>query len=465
MSLWRRIVRKTSLVGFVVAVLLVATDVYAAAPKIDVKLEQWTLENGLRVIFVARHRIPAVTVQLWYHVGSKNERPGIRGVAHMFEHMMFKGTKHVAPEKHAQMLSALGGSVNAFTTEDVTAYHNTVPKQYLDFALQLEAERMQHLRLSQHTIASEREVVKEEKRLRLDNSPIGRAIEAIRSLAYKTHPYGWTPAGTLADLNRITPQTCRTFYRKYYVPNNATLIVVGDVERKALETSINRYFLNIPRGPNPPPVSTTEAAQTTARKQIGNWPSQLNVVLGAYHAPPASHPDSAPLTVLGTILSAGRSARLHRSLVRKKRVALGAGGFVQSFEHPGLFVIYAVGLPTHDLDTMRSALVSEIRRVAISGVTKAELNKAKNQLSTAFLGGLNSIQGLAQQIGMSTYLENDPAAFVDDLDELDAVTQADVQRVAKTFLNKGRLNLLLLPASSTSGGKTETRHVHRAAGK
>src|SRR5258708_19215815 len=216
------------------------------APKLDIK--SWTLANGLQVLFLADHKAPIATVQIFYHVGSKDEHVGIRGVAHMFEHMMFKGSEHVPPEQHARLLKDVGGQTNAFTTEDVTAYHDTVPPSYVGFAMQLEAERMRHLKLFPETIHSERQVVEEEKRLRVDNNPIGKAIERFRALACTKHPYAWTAVGTIEDLERVRPEDAQVFYDTYYQPNNATLIVVGDVAEADVPKRAAQHFRPLPRG-------------------------------------------------------------------------------------------------------------------------------------------------------------------------------------------------------------------------
>jgi len=208
-------------------------DAHAAPPKqettprLDVK--SWALANGLQVLLLEQHKAPIATVQVFYRVGSQDEYPGIRGMAHMFEHMMFKGTERVPPEAHARLLKEVGGVTNAFTTEDLTAYHDTVPPSYVGFALELEAERMRHLKLLPATVNSERDVVIEEKRLRIDNDPVGKALELFRATAFTSHPYQWTAIGTVEDLRRITVADCQKFYDAHYQPNNATLIVVGDV--------------------------------------------------------------------------------------------------------------------------------------------------------------------------------------------------------------------------------------------
>ena len=224
-----------------------ATAAALPSPKLDVK--NWTLANGLNVLFLADHKAPIATVQVFYHVGSRDEHVGIRGVAHMFEHMMFKGSEHVPPEEHARLLKEVGGQVNAFTTEDLTAYHDTVPPSYVGFALELEAERMRNLLLTPTTVDSERRVVEEEKRLRVDNDPIGKAIEKFRALAYVKHPYNWTPIGTIEDLEKVTPADCQRFYDAYYQPNNATLVVIGDADEAEVRKLVDQHFGPIPRGP------------------------------------------------------------------------------------------------------------------------------------------------------------------------------------------------------------------------
>src|SRR6478609_2327122 len=247
-------------------------------PKVEVV--SWQLPNGLKVLFLPNHKAPIATVQVFYHVGSKDEHVGIRGVAHMFEHMMFKGSQHVAPEEHARLLKEVGGQVNAFTTEDLTAYHDTVPPSYVGFALQLEAERMRNLRLFPGTINSERQVVEEEKRLRVDNDPIGKAIEKFRALAFVKHPYNWTPIGTIEDLRKVTPADCQRFYDTYYQPNNATLIVVGDIDEADVRKLAEQHFGPIARGPEPPRHAVEEPPQTGMRSATMRIEVQIPVVVG-----------------------------------------------------------------------------------------------------------------------------------------------------------------------------------------
>jgi zinc protease len=423
----------------------------AISPKLDIR--SWQLDNGLQVLLLEQHGAPIATVQVFYHVGSKNERPGIRGIAHMFEHMMFKGTEHVPPEEHARLLKEVGGVANAFTTEDVTAYHDTVPPSYVGFALQLEAERMRHLKLLPATVASEREVVIEEKRLRVDNDPVGRALEVFRGTAFRAHPYRWTAIGTTEDLRRVTVADCQRFYDLYYRPNNATLVIVGDVREQEVRAAVQTHFGPVPRGPDPPRPTEREPPQTGRRNETLRLTVELPVVIGGYHVPEARHPDVAPLAVLSAILSDGDSSRLTRRLVRRDKLALVAGGQVQALEDPGLFLVYAVHLPDRDQGRVRAALLDEIGRVRRDGVTAGELRKAKNQLAAQDIYRLETVDGIAVELGEARYVEGDWRRFVDQAARMLAVTAADVKRVAEAYLRDDNLTLVSLEPAGLAGAK------------
>ena len=446
-----------------------ATAAALPSPKLDVK--SWTLANGLEVLFLAEHKAPIATVQVFYHVGSKDEHIGIRGVAHMFEHMMFKGSQHVPPDEHARMLKEVGGQVNAFTSEDVTAYHDTVPPSYVGFAMKLEAERMRQLKLLQQTVNSERQVVEEEKRLRIDNDPIGKAIEKFRSLAYVKHPYNWTPIGTIEDLEKVTPADCQRFYDTYYQPNNATLIVVGDIDEAAVKQLAEQHFGPISRGPEPPRPAADEPPQTAMRSETMRIEVQIPVVVGGYHIPRAADPDMPALEVLATALSSGESSRMNQRLVRRERLAIAAGGVVEALEHPGLFIVYAAYLPDRDATKVEAVLSEEIARVRDKAIAPEELDKAKNQLASGFVFGLQTVDGVAQALGRARYVEGDWRRFVQGADRYLAVTADDVQRVARKYLVDTNLTRVTLaqpapvpaqhpappkapaPAPAPSGGK------------
>ncbi len=413
-------------------------------PELRPDVRAWQLANGLKVLFLADHKAPVATVQVFYHVGSKDERVGNRGVAHMFEHMMFKGSTYVPPEEHSRLLKEVGGEVNAFTTEDVTAYHQTVAPSTVDFAIRLEAERMRGLRLFPATVDSERKVVQEEKRLRIDNNPIGQAIERFRDLAYTRHPYRWTAAGTLEDLERVTPDDCQRFYDTYYQPNNATLIVVGDIDEATVRRSAEIHFGAVPRGQQPARVVIEEPPQTEQRTTTLVLDVSLPVIVGGFHIPGANHPDIPALEVLASILSAGESSRLNRRLIRKDKLAVAAGGLAEVMEHPGLFIVYAAHLPDKDQAKIRGALSDEVARVRSAPVAAGELAKAKNQLTAAYMFGLESVDGVARELGLAELVQGDWRRFLDGPSRYAAVTVGDVKRVAAQYLDDRNLTVVTL---------------------
>lgn len=426
--------------SYILALALAATT--AAAPAPDVK--QWQLPNGLKVIFVADHKAPVVTVQIFYHVGGKDEPQDKRGIAHMFEHMMFKGSRHVPPEQHARFIDAVGGNENAFTADDVTGYHNTIPPSALDFTLKLEAERMRNLELTQKTIDSEREVVKEELRLRMENNPVMQALDKVLHLAYTVHPYRMFPIGEKKMLDTVTVEDCKKFYDTFYRPNNATLIVVGDTDEATVRRLVQQHFGPLEKGPTPPRNTVTEPTQTQAREATLNIPVQLPVMVGAYHVPAGNSADLYPLQVLQQMLSSGESSRMYQRLVRKDHLAVAAGGVLMDHEDPGLFVIYAAYLPTNDAAKVRRALEDEIEKVTSKAVDAKELAKAKNQLAARAVYQRERVASIATEIGVDSVVAKDPLHALTAPAKYDAVTADEVQRVAKKYLVKPNLSFVTL---------------------
>ncbi len=421
-----------------------------AAPSATIglpELSTWTLDNGLQVAFLPMPNAPSVTVQLWYHVGSKDEAPNRRGSAHMFEHMMFKGTEHMRAEAHAQYLSELGGYVNAFTTEDTTAYHNTLPAEYLDFAMELEAERMRHLWFREKMIDMEKQVVKEEIRQQ-ENSPIYKGFLRFLEIAFTKHPYSWTAGGSLADLDATSALDLKAFYDRYYVPNNALLIVVGKADKAAVAAAADKWFGKIPKGPEPThPAADSEPVQTAARREVVE-PSQVGVIISGYHIPAAKHEDMHALQVLALILSGGESSRMYESLVRKDKLAVQAGGQLIAREHPGLFMVFGVFLDAGKREAVEKSIAAQLAKLRNSLPSNAELSKAKNQLSADFVYGLESITGIASQIGNSWILTGDPKRFLDDLAAYNKVSAADIKRVAQTYLKDEQATVVVIPPAS-----------------
>jgi zinc protease len=420
-----------------------------AAAMLEVK--QWTLGNGLKVVFVPEHKAPVVTVQMFYHVGSKDEPDGKRGMAHMFEHMMFKGSQHVPPEEHARFIASLGGSYNANTEDDRIMTYNNVPPTALDFTVKLEAERMRGLLLTQKTIDSEREVVKEELRHQEQN-PVFQALKMELATAYTKHPYQMLAAGERKFLDTVTVEDCRKFYDKYFRPNNATLVVAGDTDEAAVKGAVDKYFAPLEKGPPVTRDLAVEPAQTEERDKTLTLQVQLPVVIAGYHIPAGTSEDQYPLAVLNLILSGGESARLNQRLVRKDHSAVAALAFTFKHEDPGLFMVLALYLPGSDVANIKAALDDEIKKVATEKVTDAELKKAKNQLAAQTVYRRERVEDLASSIGQAWIVDHDPMhPFVADA-KYDAVTADDVLRVAKKYLVPGNRSLVtLLPAPR--GGK------------
>jgi zinc protease len=415
-------------------------------------IETWTLDNGLKVAFLRVDTAPVAAVQLWYHVGSKDEPRNRRGSAHMFEHIMFKGTEHVPPEEHARNINRVGGYANARTTEDATYYINLVPSQYLDFAVELEAERMRNLLFREDMIKSEREVVKVEIKQQ-ENSPIAKGFNRFLETAFTKHPYAWNSGGASADLDATTPADLKKFYDTYYVPNNAMLVVVGKATTDEVKAIAEKHFGKIAKGADVPRPAdqATEPAQTEHRREQVE-PGQIGIVIDGYKIPAASHPDIYSLQVLSLILGAGESSRLNVRLVRDDKISVQTGAQAMIREHPGLFLIFGAYLEADGTKVIEKTLLDEVAAITNKAPSADEVRKAKNLIQAAFVFGLEGVDGLAEQIGQSWIMTGDPGQFVRDLAELEKVSAADVQRVARTYLTKEALTTVVIPPGGGSQG-------------
>lgn len=409
--------------------------------------ESFTLANGLKVIVRPKKGSPVATMQVWYRVGSGNERVGIRGIAHLFEHMMFRGSERFGPEEHSRLIQKVGGYDNAFTSEDMTVYHQTLPVSHLEKTFELEADRMQSLKLDTHMLGTEREVVKEEFRQSLNN-PFSRAYIEFRKRLFPGHPYAWTPLGDMDDLDKISVQDCLDFYHRYYAPNNAVLIVCGDVTSEQVRRMAEKHF-----GPRRPsdirPAGESEMTATPAERRIAlKLDLEVPVVALAYHIPPARHDDVPALEVLTAILSDGESSRLFRRLVRETKVAVHATGFTLLQKDPGLYGVGAAYLPNRNSSEVERILREEVARVIQEGVTPAELQKAVNQTLADNVFGAYSADHLAHGMGESEILEGDYRRFETVLERYRALTPSDVQAVAARYLAPEREIVLLAEPQS-----------------
>jgi zinc protease len=416
-----------------------------------------TLGNGMQVVFLEDHSTPIVHAEIWYHVGSKNERPGRTGFAHLFEHMMFKGSKNVEPEGHPSWISSIGGQSNAYTTEDATVFWETVPAQYLPLVLWLEADRLATLRIEEDVFKTEREVVKEERRMRIDNQPYGRLNELIYDQAFTVHPYKHPTIGSMRDLEAASIADVRDFFRTYYVPNNATLVLVGDFNTKDADDLVKKYLGRVPKSARPVPRDIPkEPAQTTERRVNldESWP--LPAVVVAHHITFDGDPDSYPLHIASKVLSDGQSSRIYRRLVYEKQIALAAFGGGNIIEDPNLFYAVAIVQPGHTPQEAIDGLIAELDRLRNEPITPAELQQAKNQFARDYIFSRESNKDKAMQLGHAVVIHNDIKTADGEFDIFMNITQADVQRVArKYFTPENRLVMTIMPKNA--GGSGEPR--------
>jgi zinc protease len=405
-----------------------------------------TLDNGLRVLLLEDHRSPVAAFQVWYRVGSRNEARGRTGLAHLLEHMMFKGTPTHGPRQFSRLVEQNGGRDNAFTSQDVTSYYINIAADRLPLVLDLEADRMQHLLLDPGDIASERQVVLEERRTRTDDDPSGFLSEEVSTLAFKAHPYGQPILGWAEDVERITPEAMRAFYRTYYVPNNAIVVAVGDFRAADILDRIKQRFGGIPRGPDPPPVLAVEPPQNGERRVVVQRQAELPIVYLAYHVPSGASADAPALDVLSTVLSGGRASRLYRALVSDGQIALEAGGDYSFFMlDPYLFWFWATPLPGQKPETVEAALLAQMERLKTDPVNDEELRRAKNQIEAERVFAQDSVYQRATQLAQFELL----GGYALDgkfLERIRAVTAADLLRAARTYFPGDRKNVgILLP--------------------
>jgi zinc protease len=389
-----------------------------------------------------------VHLQLWFHVGSKNERPGRTGFAHLFEHLMFKGSKNVTPEGHTSMIASVGGQSNAYTTDDETVFWETVPAQYLPMILWQEADRMATLRIDNETFTGEREVVKEERRMRIDNQPYGTLNEIMYDQAFTVHPYKHATIGSMKDLEAATVDDVRDFYKTYYVPSNATLVLVGDFDSSQATQLVTQYLGRVPKAERDVPRDIPKEPPQTKEKRVTlqePWP--LPAVVVAYHITNDGNPDSYPLHIAGKVLSDGQTSRIYTKLVYEKQMAVAAFGSANLIEHPNLF--YAVGIvqPGHTTQEVADALIAEFDRLKNEPITEHELQKCKNQFARDYILGRESNQQKAGVLAHAVVIHNDIKTADDEFDIFQNITVADVQRVARTYFRpENRLVLTLMPS-------------------
>ncbi|HEY7290229.1 MAG TPA: pitrilysin family protein [Vicinamibacterales bacterium] len=424
-----------------------APHLFAAVRPPKLQYTITTLPNGLTLVLSEDHSTPIVHLNLTYHVGSKNEKPGRTGFAHLFEHLMFKGSKNVLPEAHTSYIASVGGQSNAYTTDDETVFWETVPSQYLPLVLWLEADRMATLRIDADTFTNEREVVKEERRMRVDNQPYGRLNEIIYDQAFSVHPYKHPTIGSMADLEAASVEDVRDFYRTYYVPSNATLVLVGDFDPNQAAQLVAQYIGRVPKADREVPRDIPKEPPQTKEKRVTlsePWP--LPAVVVAYHITYDGNPDSYPLHIAAKVLSDGESSRIYKKLVYDTQMAVAAFGSANLIEDPNLFYAVAIVQPGHSTDEVAKTLIAELDRLKSEPITEHELQRSKNQFARDYILGRESDQQKALTLAHAVVIHNDIKTADGEFEIFQNMTVADVQRVAQTYFRpENRIVLTLMP--------------------
>jgi zinc protease len=425
-----------------------------AADAPAIKFTDLKLKNGLRVIISEDHSAPTFSIAVTYNVGSADEKARRTGFAHLFEHMMFKGSENVGPGEHFTLIFNNGGNMNGTTDQDRTLYFETLPANQLELALFLESDRMKALDINKANLDNQRNAVQEERRLGLDNQPYGHTYERIDEQAYDNPAYKHSVIGSMEDLNAASVDDVATFFKTYYAPNNAVLSIVGDVDTKKTMALIEKYFGVISRQPQPKRPELTEAPHTAERRSTIEDPlARLPQVDVAWVTPPAGTPDFDTLDVVSWVLSSGRSSRLNETVVREKQLAVNAGAFNPDKRGPGLFQISAQVAPGKSPADVEAALYEEVEKVKKGPIADWEIEKAHNNAIRQRAGALTSTLTRAIQLGEYALFYDDPNLINTRAEHYQKITAADVQRVAAKYLTKeNRSVVITLPKAGPGRG-------------
>lgn len=412
------------------------------AQSADVKTH--TLANGMKVLVQEDHNIPSVAMYFFYRIGSRNERPGITGLSHFFEHMMFNGAKKYAPKQFDNEMEKAGGSNNAYTSEDVTVYTDWFPPTALELMFDMESDRMQNLAFDPKIIESERGVVYSERRTSVDNSNSGILHEQLRAAAFTAHPYHWPVVGWPSDIESWTMDDLRAHYKTGYAPNNCVMVVAGDVTDEQVMALAKKYIEPIPSQPPPPAIRTKEPEQQGERRVVVRKPAQLPIQLVAFHIPDAKDPDATVLRVIDALMTTGQSSRLYARMVDQEQIVLSAGGNADGSLDPGLFIFSMTPRTGVDPSRTENVLYEELDKLRAVAVPDGELRKAKNQLLAAHYRALKTIAGRANLLGTYEVFVGDYKKLFTADKDIEAVTTADVQRVAKKYFNENNRTVATL---------------------
>jgi zinc protease len=443
---------KTWLAALAAVAILAAAALPAAAQGFDIRTH--TLKNGMKILVQEDHSIPNVALYIFYRVGSRNERPGITGISHFFEHMMFNGAKKYGPGEFDRVMEASGGSNNAYTSQNVTVYQDWFPRSALERIFDLEADRIEHLSFNPEIVESERGVIASERRNGVDANNAGLLNEQLWAAAYTAHPYQWPVVGWMSDIEAWTLDDLKNHFKMGYSPSNATMVVSGDVTFDEIVALAQKYIEPIPANPPPPAVKTTEPAQLGERRVVVRKFAQLPILQVGYHVPATSHADYYALQALETILFSGQSSRMYKRLVDKDQLALSVGGGSDFAFDPTLFEISAQPKAGIDPAAVEKAIDEELDRVKADAVTDEELEKAKNILLSGFYRTIKTISGRSNAIGTYEVFFGDYRKLFTAADDFAKVSKADVQRVAtQYFTANNRTVATLVPEAAPAADR------------
>lgn len=415
----------------------------------DVK--SFTLKNGMTIHVMEDHSIPNANMYLFWKVGSRNEFPGITGLSHFFEHMMFNGAKKYGPKQFDRVMEAAGGANNAYTSENITAYTNWFPTSAMETIFKLEADRIEHLAIDEKMVESERGVVTSERTTGLENSNFRMLHEEVKGTAFRAHPYSWGVIGHQSDIDNWSMQDLKDYHKTYYAPNNAVVVIAGDVTLKQVKKLAKTYFEPIKAQPKPREVHTVEPKQLGERRVYVQKPSATSAnILMAFHIPETGHSDYYPLSMLASILGDGQSSRLYRGLVDDQQLATSVFTYMPDSFDPNLFYVWATAANGIKAKSLEKAMIAEINKIMHSGVIDTELTKIKNIAQVDFYRTLATINGKANTLGTYSLFFGDHSKMFSAISDMNQVTTADIKRVASQYLTKSNRTVGILAAEKDS---------------
>ena len=450
-----------------ISLVFLAAVSFLFAQRIDVPITQFQLDNGLNVILHEDHSLPTVSVNVWYHVGSGSEKPGRTGFAHLFEHILFEGSKHVPEGKFDRWLEEAGANNNGSTTEDRTNYYEDLPSNALELALFLESDRMGYLLdvVTPEHVDGQRDVVKNERRQRIENQPYGRIRIALPELLYPSdHPYSWSVIGSMEDLSAATDEDVKEFFRDFYGPNNASLVIAGDIETGKARELIEHWFSDVPRGREPPVASPPESSLKAEKRVFFQDRVQLPMIHMAWHSPAFYADGDAELDMLSSVLSDGKNSRLYRRLVYEMEAAQAVAAYQSSKKFSSSFNILALAKPGHTLDELEEVIIEEVEKVKEEGAAERELQRAKNQYEASFFRSLELVGGFsgkADRLNSYYYHTGKANYFNEDLDRYRAVSLSDVKEAANRYLPwDRRVVVSIVPEGAPESAAKNSSEIH-----